>query len=59
MLVDDQRAAGAESLPVGYRSDIVLQRKIKVVSVAGHTTVAAYVQINENGDFKVNSWVVS
>ena len=59
MVVDDKRAAGPESLPIGYRSDIVLQRKIKIVAVAGRTTVTAYVQINENGDFKVNSWVVS
>jgi Tfp pilus assembly protein PilX len=59
MVVDDKRAAGPESLPIGYRSDIVLQRKIKIVAVAGRTTVTAYVQVNENGDYKVNSWVVS
>lgn len=59
MSIADARAAGPESLPIGIREDIVLQRKVRLVATAGTTTVTAVVQINENGDYRVNSWVVS
>jgi hypothetical protein len=47
------------SLPIGYINDIVLQRTVRVSSTVDRTTVVATVQVNETGEFAVNSWTVS
>jgi hypothetical protein len=58
-VIDDVTAAGAvNSAGLGYQSDIVLQRKIRLVSSAGNTSASAVVQINDDGNFAINSWVV-
>lgn len=44
---------------VGFRNDVVLQRKLQIVSRAGTATSTAVVQINEDGaGFAINSWVL-
>lgn len=44
---------------VGFRNDIVLQRKVRIVSTAGNATSTAVVQVNEDGAaYAINSWVV-
>lgn len=45
---------------VGFRNDIVLQRRIRIVSTAGSSRSTAVVQINEDGaGYAINSWVIS
>jgi hypothetical protein len=46
-------------VPIGFKNDIVLQRKVRIVSVAKNVTSTAVVEVNEDGaGFAVNSWVV-
>ena len=59
--VEDSRATPglAGSVPIGFKNDIVLQRKIRIVARAKSVTSTAVVQINEDGaGYAVNSWVV-
>jgi len=57
--LDDARDTGPASLPIGFKNDIVLQRRVRITSVAGNVTSTADVQLNEDGaGFAVNSWVV-
>jgi hypothetical protein len=57
--VDDTTAAAPpESVMLGYQSEIVLQRQITLVSTASNVVARAVIQINEDGNFAVNSWVV-
>jgi hypothetical protein len=58
--ITDGRATGtAGSVPIGFKNDIVLQRKVRIVSVAKNVTSTAIVEVNEDGaGFAVNSWVV-
>jgi hypothetical protein len=51
-------AAAAESVMLGYQSEIVLQRRITLVATASNVVARAVIQINEDGNFAVNSWVV-
>ena len=44
---------------IGFFNDIVLQRKVRIVSTAGNITSTAVVQINEDSTYRVNSWVVN
>ncbi len=39
----------ADSLPIGFKNDIVLQRKVKIVATARNITAVAIVQVNEDG----------
>jgi hypothetical protein len=49
----------ADSLPFGFKNDIVLQRKVRIVATARNITAVAVVQLNEDGaQYRVNSWVV-
>ena len=44
---------------LGFLNDIVLQRRVRIVSRAGETTSTAIVQVNEDGAaYAINSWVV-
>jgi hypothetical protein len=58
--VADARATGAAgSVPIGFKNDIVLQRKVRIVSVARNVTSTAIVEVNEDGaGYAVNTWVV-
>lgn len=58
--VSDSRDTGvAGSLPIGFKNDIVLQRKVRIVSRAKNVTSTAIVEVNEDGaGYAVNSWVV-
>ncbi|MDW3215512.1 MAG: hypothetical protein R8G01_16050 [Ilumatobacteraceae bacterium] len=58
--INDARDTGtAGSLPIGFKNDIVLQRKVRIVSVAGNITSTAIVELNEDGaGYAVNTWVV-
>ncbi len=58
--IDDSRATAApESLPIGFKNNIVLQRRLRIVSVAGTVRSTAIVEVNEDGaGYAVNSWVV-
>jgi hypothetical protein len=58
--IADGRATGtAGSVPIGFKNDIVLQRKVRIVSVAKNVTSTAIVEVNEDGaGYAVNSWVV-
>ena len=44
---------------IGFLNDIVLQRKVRITSVAGNARSVAVVQVNEDGDYAINSWVVN
>ena len=54
------RVAGVpESLPYGFKNDIVLQRKVRIVATARQITATAIVQVNEDGaKIRINSWVI-
>jgi hypothetical protein len=57
--VVDDRAAGPGSLPIGFKNDIVLQRKVKIIATARSITAVAVVQVNEDGaKIRINSWVI-
>ena len=58
--IDDARdTVTPGSVPIGFKNDIVLQRKVRIVSVAGHVTSTAIVELNEDGaGYAVNTWVV-
>ena len=44
---------------IGFLNDIVLQRRVRIVSTAGETTSTAIVQVNEDGAaYAINSWVI-
>jgi hypothetical protein len=48
-----------ESAPIGFKNDIVLQRKVRITSRAGNATSSATVEVNEDGaGYAVNSWVI-
>jgi hypothetical protein len=48
-----------ETAPIGFKNDIVLQRKVRITSRAGNATSAAVVEVNEDGaGYAVNSWVI-
>jgi hypothetical protein len=59
-VVDGRAVAGvAGSLPFGFKNDIVLQRKVRIVATARQITATAIVQVNEDGaNYSVNSWVI-
>jgi hypothetical protein len=59
-VVDARAVAGVpESLPYGFKNDIVLQRKVRIVSTARQITAIAIVQVNEDGArIRINSWVI-
>jgi hypothetical protein len=59
-VVDARAVVGvADSLPIGFKNDIVLQRKVKIVATARNITAIAIVQVNEDGvGYRVNSWVI-
>jgi hypothetical protein len=47
-------------VPIGFRNNIVLQRKVRIVATAGNATATAIVQINEDGaSYAINAWVVN
>ncbi len=58
--LDDWRATGSPgSVPIGFKNDIVLQRKVRIVSIARNVTSTAIVQVNEDGaGYAVNAWVI-
>ena len=58
--VDDARSVGGPgSLPIGFKNDIVLQRKVRIVATARQITAIAVVQVNEDGaKIRINSWVI-
>ena len=59
--VTDGRAVpgDADTVPIGFENDFVLQRKIQIVATARNMTATAVVQINEDGaNYAINSWVV-
>ncbi len=59
--VDDSRAVVgvANSVPIGFINDIVLQRKVSIRSTANNITATAIVQVNEDGaGYAINTWVV-
>lgn len=60
-VVDAREVAGvADTVPVGFRNDIVLQRKVRIVSTAGSSQSVAIVQVNEDGAaYAVNEWSIS
>jgi hypothetical protein len=48
-----------DSLPIGFKNDIVLQRKVRITATARNITAIAIVQVNEDGAaYRINSWVV-
>lgn len=54
---DDGVTPGA--VPIGFKNDIVLQRKVRIVSVAGNVRSTAIVELNEDGaGYAVNTWTV-
>ena len=54
------RTDPADTVPIGFTNDVVLQRKVQIVSRAGNATSTAIVQINEDGaDYAVNAWAIS
>ena len=56
---DARDTATPGSLPIGFKNDIVLQRKVRIVSVARNITSTAIVELNEDGaGYAVNTWVV-
>lgn len=59
--VTDGRGDGTRnSVPIGYFNDIVLQRTVRIVSVAGDRRSTAIVQVNEDGgDPGILSWFIS
>lgn len=58
-IIDSRATATPGSLPIGFKNDIVLQRKVRIVSVAKNVTSTAIVEVNEDGaGYAVNSWVV-
>lgn len=47
------------SLPIGFKNDIVLQRKVRIVTTAGNVRSTAIVELNEDGaGYAVNTWTV-
>jgi hypothetical protein len=58
--INDARDNGtAGSVPIGFKNDIVLQRKVRIVSVAGNVRSTAIVELNEDGaGYAVNTWTV-
>ncbi len=59
--VDDIRGSSGDpdTVPIGFRNDIVLQRKVRITATAGNARATAIVQINEDGtSYKINTWVV-
>ena len=49
----------ADTLPIGFKNDIVLQRKVQIVATARNITAIAIVQVNEDGaKIRINSWVI-
>ena len=45
--IDDARATAApDSIPIGFKNNIVLQRRIRIVSVAGNVRSTAIVEVN-------------
>ena len=59
--INDARDDGVTpgSLPIGFKNDIVLQRKVRIVSVAGNIRSIAIVELNEDGaGYAVNTWTV-
>ena len=58
-VADSRDTGSAGSLPMGFKNDIVLQRKVRIVSQAGNVTSIAIVEVNEDGaGYGVNTWVV-
>ncbi len=59
--VNDARGASGdpETVPIGFRNDIVLQRKIRITAASGNARATAVVQINEDGNYRINTWVVN
>ena len=59
-VADSRAVVGvADSLPIGFKNDIVLQRKVRIVATARNITAVAIVQVNEDGaKYRVNSWVI-
>ena len=59
-VADNRAVVGvADSLPIGFKNDIVLQRKVRIVATARNITAVAIVQVNEDGaKYRVNSWVI-
>ncbi len=58
-IADSRATATPGSVPIGFKNDIVLQRKVRIVSVAGNVTSTAIVEVNEDGaGYAVNAWVV-
>jgi len=59
-VVDARAVVGvADSLPIGFKNDIVLQRTVRIVATAKSVTAIAVVQVNEDGaKYRVNAWVV-
>jgi hypothetical protein len=60
-VVDGREVAGVDdTVPIGFRNDIVLQRKVRIISTAGTSQSIAIVQVNEDGAaYAVNDWSVS
>ncbi len=53
-----ENLAVSGSLPLGFKNDIVLQREVRLVSVAGNMTSVAIAKINEDGAaFALSAWV--
>ena len=45
--------------PVGFWDQIVLQRTVRIVSVAGNARSVAVVQVNRDNElYSINSWTV-
>jgi len=57
--VADARATGPQTVNIGFLETIV-QRKFRIVSTTGQgqESSVAVVQVNQNGAYAVNSWVV-
>jgi len=58
-IYDSRATAAPDSVPIGFKNDIVLQRKVRIVSTAGNIRSTAIVEVNEDGaGYAVNTWVV-
>ncbi len=60
-VLDAREVAGVvDTVPIGFKNDIVLQRKVRIISTAGTSRSIAIVQVNEDGAaYAVNEWSVS
>jgi len=56
--VVDSRDTGADTVPIGFVQAVVQRKFLIKSSLAGVATSTAIVQVNQNGAYAINSWVV-